>query len=40
MMNELAMKRAEAYLKEIDEKYMAEVLKILYAYVLKSQKEK
>ena len=37
MKNELAMKRAEEYLKRIDERYAEEILKILYAYVLKSE---
>lgn len=40
MKNELAIKRAEEYLKRIDERYMAEILKILYAYVLKSETSK
>ena len=40
MMNELAIKRAEEYLKRIDERYMSEILKILYAYVLKSEGNK
>lgn len=40
MMNELAIKRAEEYLKRIDKRYMAEILKILYAYVLKSENRK
>ena len=40
MMNELAIKRAEEYLKRIDERYMAEILKILYAYALKSENGK
>ena len=40
MKNDLAIKRAEEYLKRIDERYMAEILKILYAYVLKSENGK
>ena len=40
MDNELAIKRANEYLREIDEKYMLDVLKILSAYKEKSRKEK
>lgn len=40
MDNELAIKRANEYLQEIDEKYMLDVLKILNAYREKSRKEK
>lgn len=38
MENELAIKRAMEYLKQIDEKYMLDVLKILHAYAVKSRK--
>ena len=33
------MRRAMAYLTKIDGKYMGEILAILYAYVMKSQKQ-
>lgn len=37
MDNELAIRRAVQYLKEIDERFMPEILKILAAYRQKSQ---
>ena len=37
MDNELAMRRAMEYLAEIDEKYIPEILGILYAYKRKSK---
>lgn len=37
MDNELAMKRAMEYMAEIDEKYIPEILGILYAYKRKSK---
>lgn len=40
MKNETAMKRAMEYLAAIDERYMMEILKILYAYKVKSEQSK